>query len=213
LAALIGLLAAASLPAQSLESTLARSRFQPEEKKAIEEQFQQAALQGIPLELLLPRLEEGIAKKAPPARVQEALRAQLVLLLQARDLLAGIPGAEVLLEDRASWVRTANLLDGPMKPPEVRELASACLKRPADYRQASSLYVSLVEWGLEPASAMQLVRALLASRFRGDSFPGVMEILLEGRRQRLAPEELVRRLLQNLPQATTLEELRRRTLR
>jgi hypothetical protein len=40
-----------------------------------------------------------------------------------------------------------------------------------------------------------------------------MEILMEGRRQRLAPEELVRRLLQYLPETAIMEELKRRTLR
>jgi hypothetical protein len=40
-----------------------------------------------------------------------------------------------------------------------------------------------------------------------------MEILVEGRRQRLAPEELVRRLLLHLPDTVSMEELKRRTLR
>ena len=210
---LAGLLAAAMLPAQSLEAALARSRFSPEQQRAIEEQFREAALQGIPLSLLLPRLEEGIAKKVPAARLQEALRGQAGLLLEARALLVGTPGGEALLADPASWARTANLLAGALPAAEVRRLAGFCAKRPADYRQATSLYLSLVEWGLDRGKAQELLGALLDSRQPGESFPGVMEILVEGRRQRLAPEELVRRLLLHLSDTATMEELKRRTLR
>jgi len=210
---LAGLLAAAMLPAQSLETALARSRFPPEQQRAIEEQFREAALQGIPVSLLLPRLEEGIAKKVPAARLQEALRGQAGLLLEARALLVGTPGGEALLADPASWARTANLLAGALPAAEVRRLAGFCAKRPADYRQATSLYLSLVEWGLDRGKAQELLGALLDSRLPGESFPGVMEILVEGRRQRLAPEELVRRLLLHLPDTVSMEELKRRTLR
>jgi len=210
---LAGLLAAAMLPAQSLEAALARSRFSPEQQRAIEEQFREAALQGIPLSLLLPRLEEGIAKKVPAARLQEALRGQAGLLLEARALLVETPGGEALLADPASWARTANLLAGALPAAEVRRLAGFCAKRPADYRQATSLYLSLVEWGLDRGKAQELLGALLDSRLPGESFPGVMEILVEGRRQRLSPEELVRRLLLHLPDTVTMEELKRRILR
>lgn len=210
---LAGLLAAAMLPAQSLEAALARSRFSPEQQRAIAEQFREAALQGIPVSLLLPRLEEGIAKKVPAARLQEALRGQAGLLLEARALLVGTPGGEALLADPASWARTANLLAGALPAAEVRRLAGFCAKRPADYRQATSLYLSLVEWGLDRGKAQELLGALLDSRLPGESFPGVMEILVEGRRQRLAPEELVRRLLLQLPNTVSMEELKRRTMR
>jgi hypothetical protein len=40
-----------------------------------------------------------------------------------------------------------------------------------------------------------------------------MQIMVEGRRQRLAPEELVRRLLLRLPGAASAEELKRGVLR
>ena len=210
---LAGLLAAALLPAQSLEDALARGRFSLEQKRAIEEQFREAALKGIPVSLLLPRLEEGIAKKVPAGRLQEALRGQAGLLLEARALLVETPGGEELLADPSSWARTANLLAGALPAAEVRRLAALCAKRPADYRSATSLYLSLVEWGLDRGKAEELLGALLASRQTGESFPGVMQILMEGRRQRLAPEELVRRLLQYLPETATMEELKRRTLR
>jgi hypothetical protein len=39
-----------------------------------------------------------------------------------------------------------------------------------------------------------------------------MEILVEGRRLRLPPETLTRRLLQHLPEVKTIEELRQKCL-
>ena len=211
--ALAGLLTAALLPAQSLEAALARGRFSSEQQNALVEQFREAESQGIPVSLLLPRLEEGIAKKVPAARLQEALRRQASLLLEARTLLLETPGGEALLADPASWARTANLLSGALPAEEVRRLAGYCARRPADYRQATSLYLSLVEWGLDRGRAQELLGALLDSKLPGESLPVVMELLVEGRRQRLDPEELVRRLLLHLPQAASIEELRRRTLR
>jgi len=210
---LAGLLATAPLTAQSLEAALARGRFPPEQQAVLAEQFRQAELQGIPVPLLLPRLEEGIAKKVPAARLEEALRRQARLLLEARALLVETPGGDALLSDPASWARTANLLSGALPAAEVRLLARYCARRPADYRPATSLYLSLVEWGLDRGRAQELLRALLDSRLSGESFPVVMEVLVEGRRQRLAPEELVRRLLLRLPEAASAEELKRRILR
>lgn len=208
-----GLLAAAWLPAQSLEAALARGRFSPEQRGALEGLFREAESQGIPVLLLLPRLEEGIAKKVPAPRLQEALRLQAGLLREARALLAQTPGGDALLADPASWARTANLLSGVLPTDEVRLLAGDCALRPADFRPATSLYLSLVEWGLDRGRARELLQALLASRLPGQGFPVVMEVLVEGRRQRLAPEELVRRLLLQLPQAASTEELKRRILR
>jgi hypothetical protein len=212
---LAGLLAAALLPAQSLEveAALARGRFSPEQQRALVELFREAELQGIPAALLLPRLEEGIAKKVPAARLQVALRRQAGLLLEARALLVETPGGDALLADAAAWARTANLLAGALPAAEVRRLIGFCARRPADYRQATSLYLSLVDWGLDRGRAQELLAALLDSRLPGESLPVVMEILAEGRRQRLAPEELVRRLLLHLPQAASMQELRRRSLR
>lgn len=210
---LAGLLASARLPAQSLEAALARSSFSSEQQAALAEQLGEAEAQGIPVALLLPRLEEGIAKRVSAARLQEALHGQASLLLEARNLLLETPGGSELLADPAAWTRTANLLAAAVPAEEVRLLAGFCARRPGDYRPATSLYLSLLAWGLDRGPARELLAALLDSRLPGPSFPVVMEVLVEGRRQRLSPEELVRRLLLHLPQAANMEELRRRILR
>lgn len=213
-AALAVFLLAAVLPlrAQSLESVLSRSRFSPEVQGEISRQFREAGRHGIPVELLLPRLEEGIAKKVTAGRLLAALEREQDLLLQARGLLLGLDGGERLLEDRASWERAANLLAGGYSAGEVAELARTGLSRAEDFRPAASLYVSLRGWGLSSGQALELVRGLLASPISGERFPGIMEILIEGRRLRLPPETLIRRLVEQLPEARTIEELRRKCL-
>ena len=213
-AALAIFLLAAVLPlgAQSLESVLSRSRYSPEVKAEVSREFRDAENQGIPVELLLPRLEEGIAKKVNAGRLLAALEREQGLLLQARGLLTGLDGGARLLEDQASWARAANLLSAGYGSGEVEELARASLSRLGDFRPAASLYVSLRGWGLPSSQALDLLRGLLASPIRGERFPGIMEILIEGRRLRLPPEILIRRLLAQLPETGTIEELRQKSL-
>jgi hypothetical protein len=206
------LITAAAAQAQSLQTVLAKARITAEERAAVAEQFNEAERQGIPPVLLLPRLEEGVAKKAAAPRLLEALRRETELLLQARALLQELPAGSLLLADPSSWARTANLLSGALSAGEVRELVGLCGERPTEYRPATALYVSLLQWGLERLNAMEILRGLLAGGYPGESFPGIMSILLEGRKRRLQPEVLVRRLLEQLPQTTDLDELQRRVL-
>jgi hypothetical protein len=206
------LVIALPLTGQSLEEVLSRSRYSPAEREEVGRQFREAERQEIPVELLLPRLEEGLAKKVPAGRLLAVLRREQDLLLEARSLLLELDGGARLAADRASWARAANLLAGGYGSGEVRELARASLARPGDFRAAASLYVSLRGWGLPSDSSLDIARALLTSPVPGQRFPGIMEILVEGRRLRLPPETLTRRLLQHLPEVKTIEELRQKCL-
>ena len=213
-AALIVFFLAAVLPlsGQSLEGVLSRSRYSLEERTVIRGQLLEAERQGIPIELLLPRLEEGVAKKAPLDRLLAALSRERELLLLARGLLMELEGGAKLAEDRACWARAANLLAGGYDGAEVRELARASLARPQDFRPAASLYVSLRGWGLPSSQGLDIVRLLLASPIPGRRFAGIMELFIEGRRLRLPPDVLSRRLLEQLPEVKTIEELRQKCL-
>jgi hypothetical protein len=213
-AALAVFFLAAVLPltGQSLDGVLSRSRYSPEERDEVSRQFREAERQGVPVELLLPRLEEGIAKKVPAGRLLAALQREWQLLLEARGLLLELDRGVRLVEDRPSWARAANLLAGGYGSGEVRELARASLLRPGDFRPAASLYVSLRGWGLPSGPALDVARGLLASPIPGQRFPGIMEIFIEGRRLRLPPETLSQRLRQYLPEVRTIEELRQKCL-
>ncbi len=211
LAAVISfVLAAAWLSAEDLESALLRSRYPAETREEIRSIFAAARREGIPEPLMLPRLEEGMAKRVSPGLLLSVLRREREGLLEARRLLLSVEGGKALLADPASWARTANLLAGSWSPGVVRALASASRTRPEGYRDATSLYVSLVEWGLDAEVSLQLVRSLLISSLPAESFPGVLDLLIEGRRRRIDPEELAARIQGQLERVDSLRGLEER---
>jgi len=198
--------------AESLEDVLARSNYSASKKEAVFQLFREAREDKIPGDLLLPRLVEGVAKRVPADKVLSVLRQNLINLREARSILLGVSDGVVLLENRSSWLRTANLLAGGVPAEEIREIAEACRLRWGDYRQATYLYVSLANWGLDRKNSLDLVRAFLKSSIPGESFAGVLELLVAGRRLRISPEELIRRIKDELPRVETLEELHERIL-
>ena len=193
--------------AQTVDSTLGRSPYSESQKTEITVFFTRMEHAGIPFELLLPKLQEGIAKRVPAHRVLTVLEAEAESLVQARTLLAHIEGGQLVLSDRASWARTANLLSGGIPRDEIEALIELCVSRTGTYRPASYLYVALSDWGLDRKPAMDLITALLDSSIPPDRYMGVMDLITTGRRRRIAAEELARRIQEHLGHVTTLEEL------
>lgn len=193
--------------AQTVDSALGQSTYSESQKSAITALFTRIEQSGIPVELLLPKLEEGIAKRVPARRVLEVLEREAESLGEARALILGIEGGRRLLSDRASWARTANLLAGGFSREEIATLIGVCVSREGVFRPATYLYVALTDWGLTPDTALDLIGALLDSSISPDSYMGVMDLLASGRRRRIEPEELVQRIREHLGHVTTIEEL------
>jgi hypothetical protein len=195
--------------AQTVESALGKSTYSQSHKSAITSFFTGIEQDGIPIELLLPKLEEGIAKGVPAPRVLDVLAREAESLGEARALILRVPGGRRLLSDRASWARTANLLAGDFSQEEIETLIGLSVSRVEVFRPATYLYAALTDWGMVEDSALELVAALLDSSISPDSYMGVMDLLAAGRRRRIAPEELVQRIREHLDHATTIEELRK----
>ena len=174
--------------------------------------FQEAASEGIDAELLMPKLEEALAKKATADPLITALKNEVSRLLDARRCLLEIEGGERLLLDNASWQRTANLLAWGASEEEIKVIVSSIRHRSGDFQQASYLYVSLVHWGLHRNSALSLTSAVSESSIRAKDFPGILEILIQGRRLLLSPAELSRRMVEVLPRVRNLRQLKERIL-
>ena len=208
----VQMLPAVRLFSESLEDVLGRSNYSASQKEVVRGLFRAAREDKVPEELLLPRLAEGVAKRVPAEKVLDVLQQNLSQLGEARSILLGVSGGAVLLQNRSSWLRTANLLAAGVPAVEIREIAEACRHRPQDYRQASALHVSLVAWGLAVPESLSLVKAFLESTIPGESFAGVLELLAAGRRLRIPPEELTRRIREELPRADSLEQLQERIL-
>jgi hypothetical protein len=191
----------------AISKTLSKSGYSDTQKTSITAFFAETERAGIPGGLLLPKLEEGIAKRAPAQRVLDALKRESEGLLKARALIRRVEGGEQVLADRASWARTANLLAGGISETEIEGLILFCRSRMGDFRPATYLYVALREWGLGREPSFSLIGALLSSSISTDSFMGVMDLLATGRRRRIPPEELVQRIEAHLKQVKTIEEL------
>ena len=192
---------------QSVEAALGRSAYSQSHKSAITAFFTEIEEEGIPVDLLLPKLEEGIAKRVPAPRVLDVLQREAEGLAEARELILRVQGGRRLLSDRASWARTANLLAGDFSMGEIEALINLCVSRAETFRPATYLYAALTDWGLTGESALELVAALLDSSISPDTYMGVMDLLAAGRRRRIAPEELVHRILEHLDHADTIQEL------
>lgn len=193
--------------AENVESALARSRYSETQKDTIILLFTQAEDSGIPAALLLPKLEEGIAKGVPASKMVQALRRELQYLERARALLRQSPVEEYWFSDTAFWARTANLLAVGVSDGEIERLIQLCTRHPQGYRPATYLYVAIQDWGLDREPAFDLIGSLLASSIPPDSYLGVLDLLAGGRRRRIPPEELVQRIRENLEQATSIKEL------
>ncbi len=193
--------------AQSVESALERSGYSQTHKHSIITFFAEAEQSEIPTDLLLPKLEEGIAKGIPAPRVLGALMKEADNLLRTRALMLRSEEGRMLLVDPASWARAANLLSVGVAEDEIEQLIALCDARIEGFRPASYLYVAVMEWGLSGDTSLDLIGALLSSSIPLDSYMGVMDLLTIGRRRRIAPEELVQRIQQHLGRAKSIKEL------
>lgn len=211
-AAAVLLVAAQPALAESVEQVLEASGYSTSHSNAIGAIFEEARREGVPTELLLPRLQEGLAKRVPASRVAQALEADLGNLIRARSVLNEVPGGNRFLDDSGRWARAANLLAAGRRESEVKALATASASRPEAFRPASALYVSVIHWGLDEPAALALVQAAVDSSLSTSAFPGIAELIAEGRRKRIRPSQLVERLVVGLGQSANLEELRRLTL-
>jgi hypothetical protein len=201
-----------ALSADSLDTALRSSGYAAAEQQTLRHLFIRAEEAGIAPELLLPRLEEGMAKKAAAVLVITTLEAEIVRLEAARSLILEAQQCRDLIFNNAAWLRTANLLAWGAGETEILRLLAASGGRCTDFPRISTLYVSLIQWGLETNTALALIAAAGASRLPGTSFPGIVELLVRGRRLQLPPEELAKRLTEELPRVNNLEELQERLL-
>ena len=206
---LLLLFASQSVSAQdSLKQLLDSSGYPADTKQGISALFEEAARREVPRELILPRLQEGIAKNVPPGRVVAALQRDLSNLLEARKLLLEIDNGDRIQKNLGRWARAANLIAAGRSPQEVRALAESSVPRPEAFREATVLYVSLTKWGLSRELALRVVQAAVDSRLSADELPGIAELFAVARQRRIRPERMVERIVVALAEAGSLRRLR-----
>ena len=197
---------------RSVDTILASTRFSPSEQESIRRLFALAADSGVSEEMLRPRLEEAIAKRVPVPRLVSALGRDVEFLRSARSILLKVESGEVLLLDNASWQRAAHLLAWGAAPEDLSRLARAGTPSPELFTAITNLYALLIQWGLDSEASLDLCDALAGSRIDIDSYPGVLDILVRGRRLQVSPGTLSRRMIETLPRVRDLKQLEQRTL-
>ncbi len=196
----------------ALASLLRQAPFAESEKQALAAVFSQAREQGVPETFLLPRLEEGLAKRVPAGKLVPVLRRQLESLSRARAVLSAADPKASPESQAASWQRAALLLEKGVPESAVAALARASVDRRPDFRAATELYLALVSWGLDSPSALKVVVAVLASRLQADDFGSVAALFPKGRVRYLSPHALADRIVRALPEAETAKDLENRVL-
>ncbi|MBN1685380.1 MAG: hypothetical protein JW852_01940 [Spirochaetales bacterium] len=200
------------MPDAPLENALKESRYSTDERNDIERVFEEASRSGIGGGLLLPRVQEAKAKRVPAERLITALQQEIDRLENARDMLLDSGNAEALVLDDAGWQRTANLIAWGASKEEILTLAGACSTDVGKYLEASYLFTSLVEWGLEREVSVALVSAVAGSRLETDEYRGVFEVLINGRRLKMQPREIAERMIMALDEVETARQLQRKVL-
>ncbi len=200
-------------PTQTVKGILIDNGYTEKESSVIAEILDYAGSVGIPGELLIPRVREGVAKRVSVPRLERALSNDIENLRTARSLFEQFSKAEEFIGETARWKRAANMLAAGMDPQELYTLVEACSTKPDDFRSASVLYVSLFEWGLTEDSAKRVVESLVLSEIHKSEYEGVIELFRVARRQRLRPEELVGRIVSAAPHSRSIDELSNKILR
>jgi hypothetical protein len=162
--------------------------------------------------MLLPRLEQGIAREASSQAVVKVLTHNAELLVRARTVLQSVRGGKSFVADRSAWSLTAMVLETGARPSSVRSLVNASGGITRTYRSAVLLYAALVTWGLVSRESLSICIAVIHSRLPASQYGGISDIFVQGRSLRIPPEHLAARLLDALPRTATYEDLKREVL-
>jgi hypothetical protein len=197
---------------ESIAAESAAAGFTPEQHAALETLFLDALEDAIPADALLPRLQEGVAKRVPYSRLVQALEADVIELRRARTVAAEIDGGPAVIGNSASWLRAANLLAAGLDEEYVGALIAAAVGDPETFRPGSTLFVSLVDWGLAPERSAKLAQAAM-STVAPEAYPEVSALLAEAARARLDIEEAAATITAALNEGRTIRQTRRLLLR
>ncbi|MBN2534876.1 MAG: hypothetical protein JXB88_18490 [Spirochaetales bacterium] len=196
----------------ALLSILEKSSYTDEQKENICEIFKEAEVKEIPSSLILPRLEEGISKQVPYNRLKDVLVNEIDCLVQARELLIAVDTDIILLKESSIWLRTGILLAKHIPAKTIRAIACASISRWEDYRDATVLYLSLIQWGLTDDKALMAVEFVLQSSITGQDFIGIINIFTRGRSLHISPEEILIRMKEVIDDIDTIETLEEKIL-
>ncbi|MCF7914329.1 MAG: hypothetical protein K9L66_04095 [Spirochaetaceae bacterium] len=175
--------------------------------------FLGAQNKGVPGDMLVPRVQEGVAKGVPAPRLVGALKRDIDYLMNARRLFAEAEAEGVFLSRESQWKRAANMLAAGFGSDELGRLIQICREDPDKFRPISLLYASLSTWGLSKEDGLSVAEALVSSAIPSEEYEGILDLYRAARRERIRPEELTERIAARAGSSESVEELERVILR
>lgn len=168
---------------------------------------------GIPLDFIEPRVQEGLIKKVPAQVIAKAVHNEVFLYSRSRTIIHNIQGAEIFIEKHNLWSRTSSLLASGVSISDIEKLIKMTLSVPENYNQSTILYISLTKWGLTETQSLQIVKAVLDSSISSSEYSDLTSLFTIGRRSNIPPEKLISRIEDELPNVRTLRQLEKRVFR
>src|SRR6056297_691175 len=200
---------ASSGATSKVESILREHRYSELDMQGVLKVFREAEKGGLPGEMLVPRVQEGVAKAVPASRLQAALKRDIDYLLSAQRLFAEAEAEEVFLNREDQWKRAANMLAAGFGSDELANLIQICKVDPEKFRPLSLLYASLSTWGLSKEDGLLVTKALVSSSISTEEYEGILDLYRTARRERIRPEELTERIATQAGSSKSVEELER----
>ncbi|KJS30006.1 MAG: hypothetical protein VR64_18055, partial [Desulfatitalea sp. BRH_c12] len=151
---------------------------------------QAAAEEDLPLLPLVDKMEEGLAKRGTPRRI-DAVLAQRLDQLRTADRLIAIRYREPHESRPAAVERIADLLAAGLSPEEIR----SGLTRPSgpaleERLQALTFLAVLKQSGLQPHQSVKIVYAGLQNQFFSE-FPLTLAFMVKAAHARDIPEKII----------------------
>ena len=215
------ILAGSSLSADSsfarVEQKLQSSQFSETDKDQLMGILEQAEQQLIPTEVLVLRLEEGLAKRIPPHSLYNALMLELQAYNETRKLVLDRLGHQEgtrVLSDSTIWSRTATLYRQGVPEVDLAALLDMFNRQKSqekwdNYRYGGGLLIALRQWGLDNGPSLSVIEALSRSPIQGEDYRVVVDLFTTGFANRIAPDDMVRRIVQSAPRSRSITMLER----
>jgi len=148
----------------------------------------------------------------PFEKLFSVLKKEQQLFTHARELLLAADPYIVLGKQETIWLHTELLLSIKVPDEHISQIVSAAKKRYQDFRFATDVYISLVQWGIEEQTAVTITVKALDSSLSGNDFAGILNIFIKGRTQYLSPDKIGTRIIHELPSSATIQILEDRVL-
>ncbi len=195
-----------------IRSSLEKSEYNKQGIGEVMDLCIDADLRGIPLEFIKPRIDEALSKKVSSSKLAEVLVNEIGTLDKARSVIEKISDADSFLRQKNLWQRTAVLFSAGADEDTAAELVKMNIQNPDRYIPSTSLFVSLVKWGLPDMTALSLVKAVLDSSLKEDDYSGIISLFIRSRRSNIPPEKFAARITGELGSVRTFRQLEKRVL-